>query len=83
MTPNSSETLTVDQGTLHNSPEEMNFQNSRYLLRKSYETHLSTLRDKVQISLMLQQVVNIFTIVRETVLPLVQPILWCLLEIDC
>ena len=30
MTPNSSETLTVDQGTWHNSPEEQNFQNSRY-----------------------------------------------------
>jgi len=51
-------------------------------LRKSYETHLSILRDKLQISLMLQQVVNIFTIVRETVLPVVLPILWCLLEID-
>jgi len=31
---------------------------------------------------MLQQVVNIFTIVLETVLPLVLSFLWCLLEVS-
>jgi len=52
------------------------------LLLKSCKTHLSTLRDKTQISLMLQQVVNIFTIVLETVLPLALPFLWCVLEVS-
>ena len=75
MTPNSSEKLTVDQWALHNFPEYLNFQNSLYLLLNSYDTHLSTLHETIQTTLMLKQVVHIFTIWPEKLLPLVLPFL--------